>query len=261
MQPLPGAGTETKGMVLSIRGTGKTQQSINSEQFWTKNLEDVAPDEVFFHKYFNQRATRTKDQKDDKKEEESEDEEEEIWSAMVGSRLELEADSGDVDMDDEEMGGLDLGNISDSEGEEGSDEEGEGESEGEGETEGVEGEGIYLDAAIAASQRKPEDDYDDGDAVLGLDEEGSNVWASDDVEVPSDIDMGLDSAFAVELETNNSAAKVPAPKKSNKKRGKKAEEKVVGELGKGDGGVKKKRKLKHMPTFALADDYAHLLSD
>jgi len=266
MQPLPGAGTEAKGMVLSIRGTGKAQQSINSEQFWTKNLEDVAPDEVFFHKYFNQRATGTKDQKKDKKEKESEDEEE-IWSAMVGSRPELEADGEDVDMDD-----LDLGNMSDSEGEEGSDIEGSGDEEGEGESKGGEGAAISLDAAIAATQRKPkgaavsEDGDDDVDAALGLDEEGSDVWAlGDDVEVPSDIDLDLDSAFAAELETNNSATEMPAPKKSGKKKGKKAsvlEKNVAGEQGEGDDGTeKKKRKLKHLPTFASADDYAHLLSD
>ncbi|RPB25876.1 CBF-domain-containing protein [Terfezia boudieri ATCC MYA-4762] len=260
MQPLLSAGTEAKGMVLSIRGTGKTQQSINSEQFWTKNLEDVAPDEVFFHKYFNQRATATKNQKKKDKKKESEDEEEEIWSAMVGSRPEIEADGEDVDMDDL------------SEGEEGSDIGGSGDEGGEGEGSGEEGEAISLDAAIAASKRKPksaaasEDDDDDGDASFGLGEEGSDVWASDDdVEVPSDIDMDLDSVFAAELETNNLAAEMPAPKKPNKKQGKKTsgpEEKDVGEQDEADDGVKKKKqKLKHLPTFVSADDYAHLLSD
>ncbi|KAF8440099.1 CBF/Mak21 family-domain-containing protein [Terfezia claveryi] len=265
MQPLLNAGTEAKGMVLSIRGTGKTQQSINSEQFRAKNLEDVAPDEVFFHKYFNQRATATKDQKKKDKKKDSEDEEEEIWSAMVGSRPELEADGEDVDMDD-----LGLGNMS--EGEEESDIGGSGDECGEGEGEGEESEAISLDAAIAASKRKPksaaasEDDDDDGDASLGLGEEGSDIWASgDDVEVPSDIDMDLDSVFAAELETNNLAAEMPAPKKPNKKQGKKTsgpDEKVVDEQNEADDGVKKKKqKLKHLPTFASADDYAHLLSD
>ncbi|KAF8417433.1 CCAAT-box-binding transcription factor [Tirmania nivea] len=273
MQPLPGAGTETKGMVLSIRGTGKTQQSINSEQFWEKKLEDVAPDEIFFHKYFNQRATGIKDQNKNKKEEESEDDEEEIWNAMVGSRSDLEADGGDVEMDDEDMDDLDLGNMSDSEGEEGSDIEESGDEEGEGESEGAEEEGISLDAAIAASQRgaaASEDDDGDGDgdddATLGLDEGGSDAWASDDdIKIPSDFDMDLDAVFAAELETKNQGTEVSAQKKSDKKKGKMAsvsEEKVVGEQDEDDDGTKKKkRKLKHLPTFASVADYAHLLSD
>lgn len=262
MQPLPGVGTEMKGMVLSIRGTGKTQQSINSEQFWTKKLEDVAPDEVFFHKYFSQRATGTKDQKKNKKED-SENEEEEIWSAMVGSHPELEADGEDVDMDD-----LDLGNMSDSEGEEGSDTEGSGDEEGEDESEGVEEGNMSLDTAIAVSQHKTkgatasENDDDDDDAVVGLDEEGSDIWASDDdIGVPL-VDMDLGDSFAAELETNNSAAELPVPKKTDKKKGRKASAPEENEQGDDDDGMKKKkRKLKQLPTFASADDYAHLLSD
>lgn len=278
MQPLPGAGSETKGMVLSIRGTGKAQQSVNSEQFWTKKLENIAPDEVFFHKYFSERGVASKDKKKGKKvedSEEEEEEEEEIWNAMVGSRPELEADGDDVDMDDEDINDIDLSGMSDSDEYEALEDSGDSEdeameSDGEGE-ENV----ISLDAAIAASKRKrkgatpsSDDDGSDDDPALGLEEEGSDIWATDDEDasVASDVGMDIDAAFARELETNSSGpAAIPTSKTSKKvNKGKQYSATIVdgadGEFDE-DGKKRKKQKLKHLPTFASADDYAHLLSD
>lgn len=271
MQPLAGAGSETKGMVLSIRGIGKTKQSVNSEQFWTKKLEDVAPDEVFFHKYFSQRGTTTKDkrkskaQKEIENEDEDEDREEEIWSAMVGSRPELEVD--DIDMDDDDMMGL--GNMSGSDDNEGSEEPEDGQS-GESENEDKQEGGMSLDDTIAASQQKAkgidfsEDEEDENENLaFGLDEEGSDVWASDDdISVPSDFNLDVDFTSGLETNTPPSAnlhsSKRP---KKEKKGGKASGLNETKEEDEDEGKNRKKRKLKHLPTFASADDYAHLLSD
>ncbi|OBT56616.1 hypothetical protein VE04_01669 [Pseudogymnoascus sp. 24MN13] len=120
MQPL--AGGESSGVLVANRATAQAHQPVNSEAFWRKKAEDVAVDEVFFHKYFNQigkgkvskkgkPAKAAGDGSDD--EDENEDE---IWQALVDSRPEVEGPSDDES--DLEM--LDLDDSGD-EGSEGSD--------------------------------------------------------------------------------------------------------------------------------------------
>ena len=102
MQPLSGG--DSKGILLSSRSTQARQQPVNSEVFWRKNAEDVAVDEVFFHKYFNQ-IGKGKHGSDRKKEtaakttegsdEEEDENEDEIWQALVDSRPEVEGPSDD----------------------------------------------------------------------------------------------------------------------------------------------------------------------
>jgi ribosome biogenesis protein MAK21 len=107
MQPL--AGGESSGVLVANRATAQAHQPVNSEAFWRKKAEDVAVDEVFFHKYKPAKAAG--DGSDD--EDENEDE---IWQALVDSRPEVEGPSDDES--DLEM--LDLDDSGD-EGSEGSD--------------------------------------------------------------------------------------------------------------------------------------------
>jgi ribosome biogenesis protein MAK21 len=110
MQPLSGG--DSRGILLSSRATQIGQESVNSEAFWRKKTEDVAADEVFFHKYFSQigkakHASRktvssTATPGSDDEEVENEDE---IWQALVDSRPEVEGNSDD----DSDMEMLDLG--------------------------------------------------------------------------------------------------------------------------------------------------------
>lgn len=109
MQPLSGG--DSKGILLSSRSTQAGQQPVNSEAFWKRKAEDVAVDEVFFHKYFNQigkgkQASNKKQEKAVKNADGSEDEEDEnedeIWQALVDSRPEVEGPS-DNDSDLEMM--------------------------------------------------------------------------------------------------------------------------------------------------------------
>ncbi|KAK2626981.1 hypothetical protein QTJ16_004156 [Diplocarpon rosae] len=108
MQPLSGG--ESKGILLSSRSANSAQhQPVNTEAFWRKKVDDVAVDEVFFHKYFSQigkgKQGSKKKAKDTAKEDSGDDEdkaEDEIWQALVDSRPEVEG------RDDEDLEMLDL---------------------------------------------------------------------------------------------------------------------------------------------------------
>jgi len=108
MQPL--AGGDSRTILLSSRATRGKQESVNSEAFWNKKMEDVAVDEVFFHRYFSQVgkvkqdaggnnvSLRSSEQSEDLNE--GAENEDEIWQALVDSRPEVEGDSeGDSDLE------------------------------------------------------------------------------------------------------------------------------------------------------------------
>jgi ribosome biogenesis protein MAK21 len=121
MQPL--SGSESKGILISNRSASSAQQPVNSEAFWRKKPEDVAEDEVFFHKYFSQIGKSKQSASDKKKEKkakkgsddegEEDEDEDEIWQALVDSRPEVEGGSDDelddemLDLDDSESGSND----------------------------------------------------------------------------------------------------------------------------------------------------------
>ncbi|KAL7273675.1 RNA-binding ribosome biosynthesis protein mak21 [Rhizina undulata] len=211
MQPLSGA--HSHGLVLSTRGTTKTQAPVNSESFWKRKVEDVAADEVFFHKYFNQTAPKkTKAEKRDKKkdagsDEEEEENEEEIWKALVDSKPELEMDNGEVDFDDDED--LDL---EDDEDDDLSDEE-------------------AVDGKI--------DEDSDEDGGVNFDDDKDDVWNTDE-DMPEDLEKAFEKEF--EKATKKKGQQLEAPEDEGESK-------------------KKKRKLKHLPTFASVEDYADMLSD
>ncbi|PMD56016.1 CBF-domain-containing protein [Hyaloscypha bicolor E] len=125
MQPL--AGGDSRGVLLSSKTANHAQGSVNTEAFWHKKVEDVAVDEVFFHKYFSQ-IGKAKQALGKKKggqtatagsEDENEENEDEIWKALVDSRPEVEGNSDDeselemMDLDESEAessaGGFEMG--------------------------------------------------------------------------------------------------------------------------------------------------------
>ena len=125
MQPLSGG--DSQGILLSTRATKiGPQESVNSEAFWRKKTEEIAVDEVFFHKYFSQvgktkqlsnKITPSKDTPalDENDEHENEDE---IWEALLDSRPGMEGDSDDddsdmdmMDLDDSDEGSLSAADI------------------------------------------------------------------------------------------------------------------------------------------------------
>lgn len=215
MQPL--AGGDMRGMVLSTRGTGKSSVPVNSDLFWKRKVEDVAVDEVFFHKYFNnvtpkKGAAAAKPERTEDSDAEEERDEEEIWKALVGSRPELEGDDANsegADFDDDDDDVMDV--------EEDEDESVVGDKDDEKDEESEEG-----------------PDFDD---------DGDDVWDDED-DVPDE----LQKAFEAELEVS-----------SKKKKAKELE--VAPKEDEADDRKKKRRKLKNLPIFASADDYAGMLSD
>ena len=105
MQPLSHGGN--KGTLLLSKTSLAGQPPLNTEAFWQKKAEDVAVDQVFFHRYFNQtgrskrastksaQAGETGDLDDN-----ADEDEDEIWQALVESRPEVEGPSdGDSDME------------------------------------------------------------------------------------------------------------------------------------------------------------------
>ncbi|KAE9376794.1 CBF-domain-containing protein [Stipitochalara longipes BDJ] len=125
MQPL--AGGDSQGVLLSSKTANHSQRPVNTEAFWHKKVEDVAVDEVFFHKYFSQigkakqalgkvKGTQEPAIGSDDENDENEDE---IWQALVDSRPEVEGNSDDgsdlemMDLDESEAGsaasGFELG--------------------------------------------------------------------------------------------------------------------------------------------------------
>jgi ribosome biogenesis protein MAK21 len=197
------------------------QGPLNTEAFWKKKAEDVAVDEVFFHKYFSQigkgkQAAKKKASKAADGSENGEDEnEDEIWDALVNSRPEVEGPSDDDS--DMEMLDLDESDAELSDGDEeveinmDDDEENDQEAEG-------------LGMVDTDDDEDEDEDDDEGGVVL---DEGS------------DGDSDMDKLFAKELQTAKES--VPQEGKETSRQ--------------------KKKKLKGLPTFASVDDYASMLDN
>jgi ribosome biogenesis protein MAK21 len=232
MQPL--AGSNAADLLVRPSEAGKKRMPLNSEAFWTKKVENVAVDEVFFHNYFNaagnskKKAQAKKEKKPRGDGSEDEDEaEEEIWQAIANSRPEVEGPDSDDDLsmgdlestfsgsdeDDGSEGGIDLGG-----GDEDSDSAG----------------GVDLggDADMFAQMDGMGGDSDlDDEDVPNLDDDDEDALLGDDDEVP--VEFGEDED---EQEPESKTAR------NKKKR-------------------QERKKLKSLPVFASADDYAKLLGD
>ena len=104
MQPLLGG--DTSGLLVSAVSSSRSRVPVNSEAFAGQDIGKVAPDEVFFHRYFStvgrgkEKAKRKKERKRPQHADGSDvaEDEDEIWQALVRSRPELEEDS-DAEMD------------------------------------------------------------------------------------------------------------------------------------------------------------------
>ncbi|KAI9050750.1 hypothetical protein LZ554_004869 [Drepanopeziza brunnea f. sp. 'monogermtubi'] len=216
MQPLSGG--DSKGILLSSRSANSIQQSVNTEAFWKKKVEDVAVDEVFFHKYFSQigkgrQASSVKGKKERKAgagdgSDEEDDAEDEIWQALVESRPEVEGrDSEDEDMEMLDLDASDMASGSDSEVD------------------------VESDAGVV---------LDDSEDEMSLDGDADDVDVEGEGEASDDEDM--DELFAKEAQ----GGKVPAAEAKDKK---------------AETSRQRKKKLKSLPTFASAEDYAAMLDN
>ncbi|KAL4925825.1 RNA-binding ribosome biosynthesis protein MAK21 [Aspergillus undulatus] len=238
MQPL--AGSDAKDRLVTSSQHAQ-DLPLNSEAFWKKKAEDVSAEDTFFHEYFSrlgkdkeraqQRKKKSKDPVERDEEGDVDDElsdaESEIWKALVDSRPEV---GGEGDSDDD----LDLDDLESAYDQ--SDEEGEGdegvifndESDEDEEMEDVadeaEAEEVPTKTKPVKGKKSKDEDLEDEEA-FDMDVSDEEAFVDSDEDIPSDVELG-----GVEL-----------PKEDK-------------------GGRSKRRKLKHLPTFASVDDYAALLA-
>jgi ribosome biogenesis protein MAK21 len=201
MQPL--AGGDSRGVLVSNKSTQSTEP-VNSESFWRKKAEDVAVDEVFFHKYFSQigksKKASAKKAKHDKAADadEGDENEDEIWQALVDSRPEVEGPSDD----DSDLEMLDLDDSED---------------------------GSSVDGGVdIQSEDGLDGDSDDYEDVDSEGSDGEGVIFGDDEDVDSD-DEEQELSKLVETKSEKETSR------------------------------SRKKRMKALPTFASADDYAEML--
>lgn len=270
MQPL--AGTEGRDLLVGSGSAGgdvlRFREPVNSEAFWRRRAEDVAAEDVFFHEYFNRLGKEKKAQREDQKKgkkdgnvqgDESEaelgsDNESEIWQALVDSRPELEGDEGsdlDLDMDDlesayeddsdqdevEELGEGDVIFNEDSDDiEEESDRDAAFADELGEEIPRVENE-IESTKSHTKKTQKEDDEDDDDEGAFDMDVSDDEAFRDSDEDLPSDLEIDFGSSSGLAFQANEGDANI---KQTDRK---------------------KRRKLKHLPLFASADEYAALLAN
>ncbi|KAF2171924.1 hypothetical protein M409DRAFT_63462 [Zasmidium cellare ATCC 36951] len=222
MQPL--AGSSAADLLVKPRAGGARSAPLNTEQFWARKVENVAADEVFFHNYFNAAGNQKKkaaDKKEKKARGEDEDSEEEAEQEIWQAIAASRPEVEGPESDDD----LSMGDL-ESAYDRSDDDESEagidlGGGEGDDDGEDAFGDLDGLDDNDADEMDELPELESDEDAMLG-DEDEVAVEESDDEEEE-------------EVEESNAA-------RNKKKR-------------------KEKKKLKSLPTFASAEDYAKLLDN
>jgi ribosome biogenesis protein MAK21 len=196
MQPL--AASEPNGL-LSVAPAGQQRVRVNTEDFKAQKEENVAADDVFFHKYFNslgKEKTQGKAKSRQDADSAADGDESEIWKAIAESAPDLEGvDDWDDDIEMEDL-----------------------ESDFERSVDDLGADSDEDDEDTERLERSSSDGLDDGLMILGED-------ASDD--------GGLVLGSMALSEPTKS-------KNPNKER---------------------RKKIKGLPTFASASDYARILDD
>jgi ribosome biogenesis protein MAK21 len=225
MQPM--GGSSAADLLVKPGESLRAGIPVNNEAFWAKKVENVAADEVFFHSYFNQAGTK-KSRKQEKaagKKVKSGDDSDEGDEDQGEDEIwkAIVNSRPEVEGDDDDDDDLSMGDLEDaySDSEDGS--EGGMDLGGEDDDEGSDG-GMMLDGG------SDDDDMD----VPDFDEDEDDAFGDDD-EVPFGV---LDDVEEEEEE---------APADSKKARNKKQRE--------------DRKKLKALPTFATAEDYAKLIGE
>lgn len=222
MQPL--AGGDSRGILVSNGASNRTS-SVNTEAFWRKDAEDVAVDEVFFHRYFSHVGKNKSHSRKDKKVTETsngvsdseDDNEHEIWQALVESRPDVEGPS-DTDDDD-----LELSDFDDTDGSVDAEEEPADLDDHDVSAEQPDEHTLAGDSRQLQDQMS--DDFD----------EPAIVFSEDEDDLVSENEM-----FARELQKAQPPEDHSTGKESSRSR---------------------RKKMKALPTFASIEDYADMLGE
>jgi ribosome biogenesis protein MAK21 len=251
-------------MVVLRKGDSANEGALNAVDFIKKKAEDIPVDQMFFHRFFTKKQENEKT-RDAKKTENKRK-----------RRGDADVDDSDIDIDDEdiEMGG------EDSDAESGAEEE-------DGELEAVEEGDLDEDEvwkAMQASMPPAGGDAEDADLLEASDDDSVADFAYSD----SDVGVDEDTTGAVENdneeeEEEEAEEEVDEPQSffpEDDEDGMEdfgeeeedffdSDEDIVlgdgveiptAEDEEGASRKQKKRKLKHLPAFASADDWAELIN-
>ncbi|KAL4916227.1 CBF/Mak21 family-domain-containing protein [Aspergillus aurantiobrunneus] len=227
MQPL--AGSDAKDRLVTA-GKHAQELPLNTEAFWKKKAEDVSAEDTFFHEYFSRVGKeKEKAQKKKSKDPVERDEEGDVDEDLSDAESEIwkalvdsRPELDAADGSDDDLDLDDLESAYDKSDEEGGDDEVIFNDESDEEMEDEE-----VPTKSAKGRASKEDEPEDEEA-FDMDVSDEEAFVDSDEDLPSDVELG-----------------------------------VVEELPKEDekAGRTKKRKLKHLPTFASMDDYAALLAE
>ncbi|KAK2750339.1 hypothetical protein FQN57_003819 [Myotisia sp. PD_48] len=222
MQPL--AGGDTSGLLVTSGRSAKTEAPVNTEAFWRKRSDDVAAEDVFFHQYFNRLGKDKLHQKAKKK--------------TKGDDSEAGSDS-----EEDEVWKALVQSQPDIDGGIGSDDD------------------LDMDGFESAMN-------DSGDELVDEDmnndrEIDDDVIINEDSGAEDDVsELGEDDTFDMDVSDNDafreSDEDIPSDLAVDTEQEEEEDEK---ESGKRASRKEKRRKLKHLPTFASVDDYAALLGE
>lgn len=193
-----------------------------AQAYYQKEQDGIAPEEVFFHKYYSiigkgkekgdkKKAQRQKKDKDGSEDANDDDDEDEIWQAIVDSKPELDgSDPSDEDMGEPESSGDEVGGAS-----------------------------VLEDGEDSRSDDWGDVEMGDDDEMSELGEEDKELLDSDE-DPPFDLEGSLGRDDQAQLLGGQTSSVLPEEIKRGKKR---------------------RKMLKNLPTFASADDYAEMLKD
>lgn len=272
----PGAkGQDTSGLVLMRKGasapTITSEAPLNNENFAKKKEDEIPVDQLFFHRYFAQKlqgesSIREKSEKNKKKRKHGDDSDDDSDDDEISigddnaeaadlvphdSDMEEEEDGEDADSDLDEdevwaamqasmppaVGDADLLEDSDSEAGSGVDEDGDSVAEF---AYSDSGDDAAMDAVLAGEEDEEVEEGEDSD--LAEDEDMPSFFPDDEMDDVPTFDEDEDDLIGSD-EDIQLGDDVEIPGAASKK-----------------GTAKnKKRKLKHLPAFASAEDWADLI--
>ena len=224
MQPLAGADASDR---LVTSGRTDPQTPVNLEAFWSKKADQVSAEDAFFHEYFTRIGKESAAARKNKKRVERDpvDRDEE---GVEGSDDESEIwkalveSRPELEADEESDDDVDFDDFESA--------MGEGDDEGVifNETEDIDEEdGDDEGKPMPTLQKQTEASDSDEDDNFNIDDSDEEAFINSDEDLPLDMDVG----------------EVESPAEESK-----------------PAGSSKKRKLKHLPMFASAEDYAELLA-
>ncbi|CEL56534.1 putative protein C4F10,09c OS=Schizosaccharomyces pombe (strain 972 / ATCC 24843) GN=SPAC4F10.09c PE=1 SV=1 [Rhizoctonia solani AG-1 IB] len=235
--------------VRLMKDTIDTTPTVNDESFWKKNVKEVPADQLFFHKFFLQKVEKQK---------------------ARASKAEKRKKEKDEDMDDSEEEGADHA--------EGSEGEADGSSDGDSESEGSELDEGAVWKALQSSMPElqnagdesddipsglddmSDDEDDDSDDSKSNQENGSDI--EDDVSIeggsmPDDlgdsdeeIEFSEDPEDLIEFSGGDGSSSDEEAVQGKRKKTSAADSKR-----------EKRKKLRRLPTFASAEDYAKMIDE